>query len=232
MDKLSKANFTGRARMFIGHFAVALAAKKPAPRASVGTLMMAAQFPDLLWPILLLLGVERVEIAPGNTQVTPLNFVNYPYSHSLLGISLAAIFVAAIYKGLKGYTRAAAIVGIAVFSHWILDAATHRPDLPLYPGGSFMIGFGLWNSRLWTLIVEGAIFVAAMMIYLKATRARDKMGVYSFWAFIVFLVAIYFGNLFGPPPPNVRVLAFSGLGIWLLVAWGYWIDRHREPTAL
>lgn len=214
--------------MFIGHFAVALAAKKPAPRTSLGTLMMAAQFPDLLWPILLILGVERVEIVPGNTQVTPLAFVHYPYSHSLLGVLLAAITLAAIYKGLKGYTREAVIVGLAVFSHWILDAATHRPDLPLYPGSSFMVGLGLWNSPLWTLIVEGAIFLAALLIYMRATRARDKTGFYSFWAFIVFLVAIYFENLFGPPPPSVEILAISGLGIWLLVAWGYWIDRHRE----
>ena len=120
------------------------------------------------------------------------------------------------------------MVGLIVFSHWILDAATHRPDLPLYPGSGVMIGLGLWNSRLWTLLVEGVIFLAALLIYLRATRARDKTGVYSFWAFNVFLVGIYFGNLFGPPPPGVLVLAISGLGIWLLVAWGYWIDRHRE----
>ena len=214
--------------MFIGHFAVALAAKKAAPRTSLGTLFVAAQFPDLLWPILLILGVERVEIAPGDTQVTPLAFVHYPYSHSLLGVLLAAALLAAIYKGMKGYTREAIIVGLAVFSHWILDAASHRPDLPLHPSRSVMVGFGLWNSRSWTLIVEGAIFVAALFIYLKTTRAKDKTGVYSFWAFIAFLVAIYFGNLFGPPPPSVGILEISALGIWLLVAWGYWIDRHRE----
>ncbi len=214
--------------MFIGHFAVALASKKPAPRPSLGTFFMAAQLPDLLWPILLIMGLERVEIVPGNTVVTPLAFVYYPYSHSLLAVVLWATVLSVLYKMIRGETRGAVWIWVAVFSHWVLDAATHRPDLPLYPGSHFFVGFGLWNSPAWTLIVEGALFVAALFIYLKATQARDKTGIYSFWAFIVFLVSIYLGNLFGPPPPSVGILKVSGLGIWLLVAWGYWIDRHRK----
>ena len=74
--------------MFIGHFAVALGAKKVAPAVSLGTMFLAAQLADLLWPTFVLLGIERVEIAPGATAVTPLDFVSYPYSHSLLALAL------------------------------------------------------------------------------------------------------------------------------------------------
>lgn len=214
--------------MFIGHFAVALACKKPAPRTSLGTFIMAAQLPDLLWPMFLVLGLERVQVAPGNTAVTPLAFIHYPYSHSLLAVVVWATVFSVAYKLIKKNSTGAVWIWLAVFSHWILDAATHRPDLPLYPGCSIFVGLGLWNSRGWTLIVEGGIFVLAVLIYLKTTRARDRAGIISFSALIVFLVSIYLGNLFGPPPPSVDVLKISGLGIWLLVAWGYWIDRHRE----
>jgi membrane-bound metal-dependent hydrolase YbcI (DUF457 family) len=214
--------------MFIGHFAVALACKKPAPRTSLGTFIMAAQLPDLLWPMFLVLGLERVQVAPGNTAVTPLEFIHYPYSHSLLAVVVWATVFSVAYKLIKKDSTGAVWIWLAVLSHWILDAATHRPDLPLYPGSSIFVGLGLWNSRGWTLIVEGGIFVLAVLIYLKTTRARDRAGIISFSALIVFLVSIYLGNLFGPPPPSVGVLKISGLGIWLLVGWGYWIDRHRE----
>jgi membrane-bound metal-dependent hydrolase YbcI (DUF457 family) len=214
--------------MFIGHFAVALACKKPAPQTSLGTFFMAAQLPDLLWPIFLILGVERVQIAPGNTAVTPLAFVYYPYSHSLLGVVLWATLFSSAYKLIRKNSVGALWIWLAVFSHWILDYITHRPDLALYPGSSIFMGLGLWNSRLGTFIVEGGMFVIALFIYLQATRARDKTGIYSFWAFVVFLVSIYLANLFGPPPPSVGVLEVSTMGIWLLVAWGFWIDRHHE----
>src|SRR5712692_2309113 len=196
--------------MFIGHFAVALAAKRPAPKASLGTLLAAAQLPDLLWPILLLAGVERVEIVPGNTVVTPLAFVHYPISHSLLMDVVWAVLFSALYGWIKRDSRGAPWVGIAVLSHWVLDVVTHRPDLPFYPGGSLRIGLGLWNSLAATMVVEGLLFVVGVTLYLKTTRARDKTGTYAFWGFVIVLVAFYLGNLFGPPPPSVRALEVTG----------------------
>ena len=151
--------------MFIGHFGVALAAKKVAPRTSLGTLVMAAQFVDLLWPVFLLLGVERVIIAPGTTAVTPLDFISYPLSHSLLADLGWACLFAGIYKMVKRDSRGAVCLWFVVISHWLLDALSHQPDLPLYPGSSTYIGLGLWNSRLWTILVEGAIFVIGARLY-------------------------------------------------------------------
>lgn len=218
--------------MFIGHIAVGLAAKKAAPRTSLGTLLMAAQFTDLLWPILLLLGVEQVAIVPGSTVVTPLAFLSYPISHSLLAdIGWATLFAGG-YQILKDYSRGALWVGIAVLSHWFLDALSHRPDLPLYPGSRTLIGLGLWNSLAGTIVVEGLLFGAGVLFYLKTTRAKDRTGAYAFWSLIALLVLLYLGNLFGPIPPNVTSIAILGLLGWLLVPWGYWIDRHREVKSL
>jgi len=120
-------------------------------------------------------------------------------------------------------------LGLLVISHWILDLITHRPDLPLMPAsGSIKVGMGLWSSLAATLVVEGLIFSAGVYLYLRATRTRDKTGIYAFWGLIAFLVIIYVNNLFGPPPPSVEPIGYVGLAQWLFIAWGYWIDRHRD----
>ena len=213
--------------MFIGHFGVALAAKKIAPRTSLGTLVMAAQFVDLLWPLFLLLGLDRVIIAPGTTAVTPLDFISYPFSHSLLAdIGWACLF-AGLYKIVKQDARGAVCLWFVVMSHWILDAISHRPDLPLYPGSSTYLGLGLWNSRFWTILIEGAIFLFAAKLYARTTRPRDLIGTWAFRTFIAVLALVYLLNFFGPPPPSVKAVEFSALGMWLFVVWAYWLDRHR-----
>ncbi len=213
--------------MFIGHFGVALAAKKVAPRTSLGTLVMAAQFVDLLWPIFLLLGLERVIIAPGTTAVTPLDFLSYPLSHSLLAdLGWASLF-AGIYKIVKRDTRGAVCLWFVLISHWLLDALSHQPDHPLYPGSSTNVGLGLWNSRLWTILIESANFAIGARLYARATRPRDRIGSYAFRSFIALLYLIYLINIFGSPPPSEKAIAHAALGMWLFVVWAYWLDRHR-----
>jgi hypothetical protein len=213
--------------MFIGHFSVALAAKKPAPHISLGTLFLAAQCLDLMWPLFLLLGIETVKIEPGNTVFTPLDLHNYPFSHSLAtAIGWSALF-GGVYYSMKRSTRGAFVLGAAVFSHWLLDFITHRPDLPLYPGSATDVGLGLWNSFAGTMIVEGAMFIGAVALYARMTKAKDKTGNYAFWSLILFLVIIYFSNAFGPPPPDEKALTYVALTQWLFVPWLYWIDRHR-----
>jgi hypothetical protein len=213
--------------MFIGHFGLGLAAKKATPETSLGTLWLAAQFLDLLWPLFLLAGLERVEIDPGNTAVTPLDFVSYPFSHSLLsavgwGCLFAGIYWLVTHKGAATFW-----VWALVLSHWVLDAVAHRPDLPLYPGSSRLVGLGLWNSRPATLFVEITLFVWGVMLYRQATRPRDAVGVYGFRTLVVFLALVYLGSIFGPPPPSPQYVAMLGLSQWLLIPWAYWVDRHR-----
>ena len=119
------------------------------------------------------------------------------------------------------------VLGGCVLSHWLLDLIVHRRDLPLYPGNSPLLGFGLWNSVGGTLLVEGIIFAAGVLLYIRVTRPKDRIGTYGFWAFAVFLIVVHLINAFGPRPPNVDAVAWAGQLQWLLVIWAFWLDRHR-----
>ena len=218
--------------MFLGHFGVGFAAKRYAPRASLGALFLAAQFIDLLWPTLLLLGVERVSIAPGATVVTPLDFQYYPVSHSLLAVLGWSALVGGAYFALRGARREALVLALLVMSHWFLDALVHRPDLPLAPFGDTRIGLGLWNSMPATLLVEMPLFFAGVWLYARVTRPRDGAGRWGFWGLVGFLLLIQAGNLLGEPPPSVLAIAWVGQAQWLLVLWAFWVDRHREPKGV
>jgi len=218
--------------VFIGHYAVAFAAKRAAPAISLGTLFLAVQLADLVWPVLVLAGVERFEIRPGITAFTPLDFVHYPWSHSLAamlgwGVALGVGYVLVR----KARWRDAMLLAALVVSHWVLDFVTHRPDMPLAPGDSTKVGLGLWNSVPATLVVEGALFAACVWFYARSTRALDRTGKWTLWSLVAFLSVVYVANAMGPPPPSVAAVAWSANLLWLVVAWGYWIDRHRSIAA-
>ncbi|MDE3129634.1 MAG: metal-dependent hydrolase [Acidobacteriota bacterium] len=213
--------------MFIGHYAIAFAAKRLAPGASLGTLFLAAALVDLVWPLLLLGGVERAAIRPRGSGFSALVFDHYPWTHSLLACALWALALGVGYRLLRRDTRAALVVGALVLSHWLLDVLTHPPDVLLWPGGQTKVGLALWSSVPATLSVEGSLFALGVALYLRSTRARDWTGEAGFWVLIGFLLAAYLGAAFGPPPPSLAVLAGTGLAAWLVVLWGYWIDRHR-----
>lgn len=218
--------------MFVGHYAVALVAKRVAPRASLGTLFFAAQFLDLLWPLLLLTNVEHVRIDPGNTTFTPLDFYDYPISHSLLMTLLWGAVIAVLYFAVRRRGATALVVGGVVVSHWVLDYLTHRADLPLTLGGPARVGLGLWYSVTWTMIVEGTMFVGAVIYYVRGFRSTDKYGHASFWTLKVLLAVFWLAAAFGPPPPSEDAIGSSALLLWLLVPWGYWIDRHRAHASV
>jgi hypothetical protein len=216
--------------MFLGHYAVALGAKKAAPRVSLGTFFLAAQLLDLLWPLFLLLGLEHVRIEPGNTAMNPLDFYDYPYTHSLLGAVVWSALAGAVYLAARRFPRGAWLVAGLVFSHWLLDLVTHRPDLPIGVGTDTFVGLGLWNSVVGTVVVEAGLFGLGIFLYARATRAVDRVGSFGFWGLIVFLAGIYVANIAGPPPPNPSVIAVAGNASWLFVIWAYWVDRHRLPS--
>ena len=215
--------------MFIGHFAVGFAGKSVAPKTSLGTLFLAAQLLDLLWPTLLLFQVEQVKINTEAGKFPPLVFTNYPYSHSLALVLIWGLLFALAYWLLRKDKRAAWVLGLLVISHWFLDLIVHIPDLPLLPGDSPLLGLGLWKSVAGTLLLEGALFIWGLMLYLKTTTAKNKIGLYSFWSLVFFLVFIYIGNLFGPVPDKVSDIAWAGQLQWLLVIWGHWTDHNRKP---
>lgn len=216
--------------MFLGHFALGLAAKRVAPAVSLGTLFLAAQFADLLWPNLVLLGVERVAIRSGVTAVTPLDFISYPYSHSLLALLLWAALFGAAYWFARRSSAAAVTIGVLVVSHWVLDWIAHRPDLPLTFTGDARVGLGLWQSVPATVAVELALLAAGCAVYATFTRPRDAVGKWGFVGIILLLLTIQLGAVFGPPSPSIAAVAWSAQAVWLLVVLGYWVDRHRYAT--
>jgi hypothetical protein len=218
--------------MFIGHFAVGFAAKKAAPKTSLATLIAAALWPDILWPVFVLTGIERVRIDPGNTTVTPLAFDYYPISHSFVADVGWATLLAAAYFVTTKYRAGTVWIWIGGMSHWVLDFISHRPDIPIAPGMSASVGLGLWNSVAGTLIVEGGFFAAAVWLYAKATRAHDKVGAWGLWSFVALLSLLYLANLFGPPPPSVPAVAWSGIACLPLFLWVGWFDRHRSPAVV
>jgi hypothetical protein len=214
--------------MFIGHFGAGFAGKKFSKTASLGTYFMAAQWIDLIWPILLLLGIERVEIQPSASAVTPLNFSYYPFTHSLIGVIVWGILFGLVYYFIKKNLKVSIILGLLVISHWFLDLIVHIPDLPIFPGEGIKVGLGLWNNFMGTVILEILIFGICAYLYLSATKSKNKAGTYSFIGLVVFLILIYIVNLLGPPPDSVEAIGIVGNAQWLIILWGYWIDKNRE----
>jgi hypothetical protein len=216
--------------VFIGHYGLALAAKRAAPRASLGTLIMAAQLVDLIWPVMMLVGVEHVRIVPNANPFLRLSFDSYPWTHSLLMGIVWALVLGGGYAAMRGDRASGVIVGLLVASHWVLDWITHVPDLPLYPGGA-RVGLGLWRSMIATMVVEAVIFVVGVAVYARVTRAVDRTGRWALWGFVALLAVLYLANAYGPPPPSVSAVAWGSLAAWLIPLFGWWIDRHRAVAA-
>jgi hypothetical protein len=216
--------------VFIGHFAVAFAAKKVSPRTSLGTLVLAAGWIDFIFPVLILAGLEHSGIRPGDNPFLRLDLTDYPISHSLLAVVGWTGLLGGLVLWRTRDRLAALVVGAAVLSHWILDAISHTPDMPVWPGGP-LVGLGLWRSLPGTAIVESLMLAGGLWLYFGATAARDRRGRWGAIALAAFLALLYVGNLTGPPPRDARAFAVVGLAAWLLPLWAWWADRHREPAA-
>jgi membrane-bound metal-dependent hydrolase YbcI (DUF457 family) len=209
--------------MFIGHIAVGLAGKRVAPSVSLATWLSAVQLVDMIWPLLLLAGLEHVRIAPGITPFTPLDFYDYPITHSLVGTAAWAALFAGGWFAARRNPRIALLLAAGVLSHWVLDVMSHRPDVPVLPHGPYL-GLGLWTSIPATLAVELLMFAAGLALYV--TGGGNGRRRVSFWLLMGFLLVAYFGAAFGPPPPDVRTLAITSLAGWLFVPWVWWADRE------
>jgi hypothetical protein len=217
--------------MFVGHYALGLAAKQLAPRTSLGALIAAPILLDLLWPVFLLVGWEYVSIEANPNPFLRLHFDAYPISHGLVAVIGWATLFASLYLGVARYLIGAITIWFSVISHWLLDYIVHRPDLPLYVGSSRLLGLGLWNRPRITMAVELLMFAAGVFIYLRATKAKNAIGNYAFWFFVLALVGLYAAVVFAPPPSSVRKLAIGTMFSWLFVAWAWWLDRNRLARA-
>ncbi|HSF39139.1 MAG TPA: hypothetical protein VLT87_05050 [Thermoanaerobaculia bacterium] len=221
--------------MFVGHFGVGLAGRAATPRVSLGTWFLAVQFLDLLWPVFLLLGWEHVRVTPGYTRLNALDFYDYPISHSLFsavcwGFAFAVAYWLVRRRSVPRSFRTGLLLGAGVLSHWVLDFLTHRPDLPLVPGMGRYVGLGLWDHPVPAIALELALYGLGIALYLRATRARDGVGRFGLWGLLAVLLVLWLSSFAGPPPDDERIIAWASMIQLLLVAWAYWVDRHREPT--
>ena len=208
--------------MFIGHYALALSAKKIDHLPSLAMTFIAVQFLDLLWPVFVLLGLETFEIEVGNTALTPLNFTSYPYSHSLLTSIGWALLLVVVYFAITRNQKGSLLVGMLVFSHWILDFLTHRADLPLSPFGDTKVGLGLWNLPALEITIEVGLFLIGAFVYFKTMQPQRRI---AFWSLMIFFLVVHVMNILGPPPPSITAVAWSANAMWIFVFWAWWIEK-------
>ena len=224
--------------MFLGHYGVAFGLKRAEPKLSLGTLFVAVQLPDLLWGIFVLLGWEHARIVPGYTAITPLEFLSYPISHSLVGTVSWGIVAAALYyswptRDTSRHWQAAAIVGLAVVSHYPLDVLVHVADLPLLGSDSTKLGLSLWNNPTATLVAEALVFGGGLALYVARGSNRHPVRPVRILIVVLLLTGTYLASVYGPPPPNMTVVAVSDIVFILAMgALGGWADRRATSEEL
>src|SRR3954451_19926447 len=200
--------------MFLGHYGLALGLKRVEPKVSLGTLFIAVQLADLLWGVFLLLGWEHARIVPGYTPVTPFEFLDYPISHSLVAAVAWGVVAAGLYyswptRDTTRHWQAAALVGLAVFSHFLLDVLVHLPDLPLSGNDSPKLGFGLWTHPLLVMVMELLSLGLGLSVYVALRSHRHPVRPVRLPFRLLLLVATSLPSQYGPPPPNVTIVAVS-----------------------
>lgn len=217
--------------MFVGHLALGFAAKRVEPAVNLGWFIAAVTAIDLLWPPFLLAGLEQVRIAPGTMPFTPLVFASYPWSHSLIMTALWGAALVGVARACRVPQRAALLLLPLVLSHWVLDAITHAPDLPLWPGRSPHLGLGLWRSVPATFVVEGALWLGGVVLYLR-TPASQRRRPWALWSLVALTTALWAAGPWASPPPSARALAWFALIGWILIPWAAWADGWRAPPTV
>lgn len=202
--------------MFIGHYGVSFAAKKSAPELPLWLLFLAVQWLDVMWAPLVLLGIEKVRIVPGFTKTNPLDLYFMPYTHSLVAAVLWSAGAFAIYRLLRGRVsqKAAVVLALAVFSHWVLDFIVHIPDLPLYDNTA-KVGLGLWNRPVVALALEVGILFGGMYVYFGSAAGARRVPLIAFGTIMFAVQAVVF---FGPPPAGGAAAAATALVAYALFA--------------
>jgi hypothetical protein len=196
--------------MFVGHYGVSFAAKPVGNRVPLWVWFIAVQWLDVIWSVLVLMGIEKLRIVPGFTQANALDLYYMPYTHGLPGsIVLSLVFGSGVALFTPGNrTATTMLVAAAAFSHWILDLVVHVPDLPLYDNTA-KVGFGLWRY----------VFLSFPRHWRLALRARgDAQAALGHWGFVIFLAAMQVHANFGPPPTSQAGMAVMALAFYAVLA--------------
>jgi len=221
--------------MLVGHFAIGMIGKRAAPQVSLGTLTLASMLPDLLGFVFIITGQEHLRMVPGGRGIESVELYDISLSHSLAMDALWAVLFAGFYGWRRRHGAGAFMLFAAVMSHWVLDFISHRPDMPLAPGVTQVYGLGLWTSLPWTLAVEGGLWLASLIVYVRMTSAKNRAGVYVFWLVVALLTASWISNLTASAPPagqspvsgSIVALVFFSM----MVAWAFWMNRLRPVSS-
>jgi hypothetical protein len=215
--------------MFVGHYGVSFAAKRVNGAIPLWVLFLAVQWLDVVWAPLVLLGIEKVRIVPGFTATNPLDLYYMPYTHSLIAALSWSVAGTAFYQLLtRTGWRTSRLIGLAIFSHWVLDFVVHAPDLPLYDN-AMKVGLGLWNRPALAFGLEATVLLLALLLYLQATHTY-RMAIIGFGFVMLGIQAYVF---FGPPPVSPDAAAATALAAYAIFAVVIWFlaDRHGRRHA-
>jgi hypothetical protein len=219
--------------MFVGHYGPSFAINSFQRSIPLWTLFIAVQFLDVVWSVLVFFGIEKVRIVPGITASNPFDLYYMPFTHSLVGAfawALAGIIVCRVVLNVRNWS-AAVWIGVAVFSHWVLDFVVHRRDLPLYDDAA-KLGLGLWNYPILALSLEALLLFGGMIMYLRRTKPLNGFGRFGPPIFGILMLAIQSYIFFGPPPTSPVAAGMTALVSYLVFAAGvYWLDRNRQATS-
>jgi hypothetical protein len=216
--------------MFVGHIALAYAAKRIRPEVSLGWYYAAVSALDLIWPVLLLIGVEHVDLTTRSTIFMGITLSSIPWSHSLIMSLVWGIVLAGLARSFGVTRRAAPLLVALVMSHWVLDYVTHAPDMPLWPGGA-TYGLALWDHVKATYLIEGAMWVGGIAIYMSVRRPVGWQGWVGFLSFVLVSTALWLPGPSGPVPPDLLTLGlFSLIGGWISIPWIAWGDKHTRAA--
>ena len=217
--------------MFVGHYAASLTLKSFENRVSLGVLFLAVQFVDILFFPFVLAGIERMNIVENFTQSTHFELEYMPFTHGLLSSVLWAVAAYAVFRWVVVKKQSVAVVvALAVFSHWLLDLPVHTPDLPLWSDTSPKFGFGLWNNAIATYLLEAALLLFALWMYLRSTKATTAVGKYGMIVFVGVLLLINVSNIFGAPMVDTKIglSIFALSSYFLFAAVAFWLDSKRS----
>jgi len=203
--------------MFVGHYGVSFAARPAGPRVPLWVWFIAVQWLDVVWSVLILLGIEKMRIAPGFTEANPYDLYYMPYTHGLPGAIVLSLILGAVVALFSSEKRGATflLVAAAVFSHWILDLVVHTPDLPLYDNTA-KVGFGLWRHVVFSFPLEIGLLLVGAWLYARTVTFRHP---FVFWGFVLFLGAMQVYANFGPPPASTDSMAVMAFGFYVVLAF-------------
>ena len=213
--------------MFVGHYGVSFAAKPVGARVPLWVWFIAVQWLDVIWSVLVLMGIEKLRIVPGFTQANPLDLYYMPFTHGLPGSIVLSLVFGGIVAAFTTANRRTTflLVAAASFSHWVLDLVVHTPDLPLYDNTA-KVGFGLWRQVTLSFPLELIVLGLGTWLYARATVFASAKGQYVFWGFVVLLAALQVYANFGPPPESPEAMAVMALALYLVLALlAAWVER-------